>query len=160
MKSLVYCRWAMLLSWMIVSVAAEAFGQTTTPSFDVTSVKINKTGTTRQSIGSGPGPCCTRVVATNATFRMLLRYSYPTFLATEIVGGPDWVDTQRFDVEGKIDAAQSPVSNDQTRLMLRSLLEDRFGLKAHLEKRDTPQYYLIPAREHPRLKISSIAPAD
>ena len=42
-----------------------------------------------------------------------------------IVGGPSWVQTQRFDITAR---ATNEVSREQAYAMLRTLLEDRFKL--------------------------------
>ncbi len=46
------------------------------------------------------------------------------------------MDSERFDIEGE-DPRADP---DQLRLMLRSLLEDRFKLKVHRETKEAPVY--------------------
>ena len=56
-----------------------------------------------------------------------------------IVGGPEWVVSRRWDVEAKPDRVVSP---NQLRPMLRSLLEDRFQLRTHVEARQLPVYEL------------------
>lgn len=50
----------------------------------------------------------------------------------QILGGPGWLDSDRFDIEAK--AAGSP-PQEQVRLMLQSLLADRFKLALHREIR-------------------------
>jgi uncharacterized protein (TIGR03435 family) len=55
-----------------------------------------------------------------------------------IIGGPAWVDTERFDI-----LATAPnATADETREMLRALLRERFGLAVHPESRDLPIYVL------------------
>ncbi len=56
-----------------------------------------------------------------------------------IVGGPEWVVSRRWDVQAKPDRVVSP---NQIRPMLRVLLEDRFQLRSHSEKRQLPVYEL------------------
>ena len=113
----------------------------TKPTFDVVSVKRNTSGTARSRVGAdGVRPNLVRFVATNAPARSLLLYAYPQLLSNQIVGAPAWIDTDRFDVEGK---PATPVSPDQLRLMLVTLLEDRFVLKANFESRELPIYRLV-----------------
>jgi uncharacterized protein (TIGR03435 family) len=70
-----------------------------------------------------------------------------------IVGAPEWFDTQRWDISGKI--SSTPGAAPQTDLdsmigMVRALLEDRFRLKTHTEERTVPAYTLT--AEKPRLR--------
>jgi uncharacterized protein (TIGR03435 family) len=65
-----------------------------------------------------------------------------------LVGGPDWLATERFDIEAKADHA---VSKEQMMLMLQSLLAERFKLKAHHETRDLRVYALTLGKNGPRL---------
>jgi uncharacterized protein (TIGR03435 family) len=66
----------------------------------------------------------------------------------KVVGGPDWLDTDRFDVFAKVTADTTPES---LRLMLKALLADRFKLVVHRDTRPFPEYVLL-AGKHPRLK--------
>jgi uncharacterized protein (TIGR03435 family) len=52
---------------------------------------------------------------------------------------PKWAATDRFDVEGR---GPADATKDQMRLMMQSLLADRFQLKAHFETRETKVYAL------------------
>jgi len=67
----------------------------------------------------------------------------------QIVGAPDWIDTEKFDIDAKA-ASDFVVDPDgvtrQHLAMLRTLLEDKFKLKAHMEQRDWPIYALVFAR--------------
>jgi uncharacterized protein (TIGR03435 family) len=56
------------------------------------------------------------------------------------IAGPDWLDSERFEVQATIPAG-SPHS--QVPKMLRKLLEDRFKLKAHSEKKNQSVYLLV-----------------
>jgi uncharacterized protein (TIGR03435 family) len=59
--------------------------------------------------------------------------------ANQISGGPDWIRTKDFDITAK---ATEPTSTDQLRLMLQSLLADRFKLVFHKEQRTVSLYSL------------------
>ena len=66
-------------------------------------------------------------------------------------GGPGWIDKQHFDIEAR---AEGNPSNEQERLMLQSLLEDRFKLMLHHETRQLPIYALVlssPGKTGPQL---------
>ena len=65
-----------------------------------------------------------------------------------MIGGPSWLDTDRFDVEA---TAGASVTFDQIRAMTRTLLEDRFQFKTHTETRELPIYVLSVARRDAKL---------
>ena len=60
-----------------------------------------------------------------------------------IVGGPDWIDSERFDITG---VSQFELTGHQARLMLQSLLAERFKLVVHTETRQLPSFELRLAR--------------
>jgi len=60
-----------------------------------------------------------------------------------IVGGPDWVRKDRFEIGAK---AETDAPADQIKLMVRSLLEDRFQLVTHIEQREMRFQALVRAR--------------
>jgi uncharacterized protein (TIGR03435 family) len=67
--------------------------------------------------------------------------------------GPDWIATERFDVAAKI---PENGHREQIREMIQMLLEDRFQLKAHRDKKDFPVYGLTLAKGG--LKIKPLPP--
>ena len=116
-----------------------------TPQFEVASVKPNKSGPGPQRIGIQPGG---RFTATNIPVRDLISLAYgqpqplPNF---QIIGGPGWIASDRFDITAKAEGDLPPEAigpPTQMFLMLRSLLADRFKLVAHEETRDQPIYAL------------------
>jgi uncharacterized protein (TIGR03435 family) len=88
-----------------------------------------------------------RFEATNVTARMLIlnAYGLPDFLIANV---PGWAGDERFDVSGR---ASSPVPRDQLSAMVRSLLAERFQLRAHRETREMPTYALVTAAPDRRL---------
>jgi uncharacterized protein (TIGR03435 family) len=118
------------------------------PSFAVASVKPNKAAPgSPQRVNITPE----RVSIINETARTLISVAYP---GLEIDGAPDWVGRSgspagdRFDVEAK-PAVASPRADLEA--MLRSLLADRYKLKAHLEPRPQETYALVIARADGKL---------
>lgn len=77
----------------------------------------------------------------------LLAYAYdlPRF---QIIGGPDWMNTERFDVDAKAASAQTA---EQMRLMLRRLLAERFRLQSRIDKREMSVFALRTDRSDGRL---------
>ena len=64
------------------------------------------------------------------------------------------MDSDRFDVEAKADCSRGPVAYDQMQLMIQSMLESRFQLKAHYESQEAPIYNLVVAKDGPKMKLS------
>src|SRR5262245_40043352 len=69
-------------------------------------------------------------------------------------GGPDWIDIDRFDIIAKADDAEGEVKPEQRTGMVQTLLEDRFGLKMHVESRETDVLALVPDKGGPKLLAS------
>lgn len=111
--------------------------------FDVASVKVNKSGSTMM----GMRPLPTSFSMTNLPLRALIYQAYR--LSTyQLVGGPSWIDSERFDIVAKAPEGSRP---DQTPLMLRGLLAERFKLKVHGETREAQIYALTLARSDGKL---------
>ena len=68
-----------------------------------------------------------------------------------VVGGPEWADTVRFDITARPAAASSDV---QLRVMLRSLLADRFKLIVRADKKENAVYLLTVDPKGHRLRPS------
>jgi len=105
--------------------------------FDVTSVKPNTSGEQGGSSKAQPG----RYVGVNVTLRRVIGLAYRP--VQEFTGGPNWINTDRFDIEGRVEGTPT---RDQMLEMLRSLLSDRFRLAVHRESREMPAYALTVAR--------------
>lgn len=135
--------------WLLCAavVAAQSPVPPRPPAFDIASVKANRSGDLVINIDR---PASDRFTATNVPLRDLIRFAYDV-QDVRLIGGPDWIRTERFDIVAKADQplpAWSP-SGPPMRLLLmvRSLLADRFGLVVHQETRDLPVYALVVARE-------------
>jgi uncharacterized protein (TIGR03435 family) len=125
------------------------------PSFEVASVKENRSGDLRSPIRTEPGG---RFTATNVLLKFLIAEAFmgpqPVHLSSRIVGGPDWINSTRFDIIAKASTEfrSSPEGPpNELFLMLRSLLEDRFKVRTHRETRELPVYELVVARADGKL---------
>jgi uncharacterized protein (TIGR03435 family) len=81
-----------------------------------------------------------------ATLRNLVGFAY-SVQDFQISGGPAWSDSAHYDITAKMDSAASP---DQVRLMLQSLLQDRFNLRFHRAIRSRPGYALVIDKNGPK----------
>jgi uncharacterized protein (TIGR03435 family) len=70
------------------------------------------------------------------------------------INGPDWMSTERFDIEAKM---PDGVSKDDAPAMLRTLLEERFKLSAHKETEDHKVLALLAGKNGAKLKRSTSA---
>ena len=119
---------------------SEPAAATAAPAFEVASVKPNTSGDGRVLMMPQPGG---RLNLVNVPLRLMIRNAYRV-QDSQIVGGPDWLNTARFDVVAKAEGGNP--SPDQLQLMMRSLLADRFKLVVRSETREMPVYALVPAR--------------
>jgi uncharacterized protein (TIGR03435 family) len=99
----------------------------------------------------------------NVTAMELVQWAF-NMPDSRIRGGPPWMRTGRFD----IDARPDPALNDRLRSldaaqareierrMVRSLLADRFALKAHEESRVEPVYDLVVAKGGPKFQAAQV----
>jgi uncharacterized protein (TIGR03435 family) len=127
------------------------------PSFEVISVKPTAPG---PNFIRGGAPRGDRFDFTGANLRMLLQVAYGPIGNTlgsqvQIFGGPPWMDSERYDIQAKADCSGGKLSREQTQLMMQSLLEERFQLKAHKETRELPVYNLVVAKDGSKLKASA-----
>ena len=135
--------------------AMEAAG--TKMAFDVTSVKPNKSDEPMTSLvpldsGSAFTPTGGHFLATNQTLFRYLMFAY-RLRFQGVVGVPDWVNNLRFDIEARSDGNPT---KDQYRLMMQSLLADRFHLVMHKESQQKPVYAVVltkPGKTGPQLQI-------
>jgi uncharacterized protein (TIGR03435 family) len=144
-------------------VPGEVFSQPPAPAppatFEVASVKPSASGAsgmfTRYLPDGG-------VRFTGASLKNLVSMAYG--VRPFQVSGPDWIDTEHFDVEARVvtsDAttpAHPPkVSSAQRKTgeRLRNLLADRFQLALHRETREQPMFELVVAKGGPKLHEST-----
>ena len=123
--------------------------------FDVVSIKPNTSESGMIRVMNKPGIFS----ATGVTLKALIQQAYG-IRQDLISGGPGWVDSAAYDIEGKIapsDAeALKAMTNEQrnaaTRQMMQHALADRFKLKAHIETKTLPVYELVLSKGGSKLK--------
>jgi len=79
----------------------------------------------------------------NLTMLDMIRIAYG-FDADKILAGPSWLEMDRYDITAKLPGESSP--NDQ-KLMLQTLLEDRFKLVVRKETKPIPGYALTASKK-------------
>ncbi len=129
--------------------------------FEVASIKPNKTeggssfwgchkpGATIAVVPEG------RCIFRNVSLRLIVAYAYdipPLRIDELILGGPDWIHEDGYDVEAK--AENDSATENELKLMTQRLLADRFKLTLHELTKETSGYALVVARNGPKLKAS------
>jgi uncharacterized protein (TIGR03435 family) len=127
----------------LVMLAVPVHPQAPAPTFEVASVKPNTSASPNTNFGIQGD----RFTATNSTLRELIRITYQV-RDLQIVGAPDWIEAERFDVIAK---ASSPLKSGAVPAEARQLLADRFQLRVHNETRELPIYALVVASRDGRL---------
>jgi uncharacterized protein (TIGR03435 family) len=120
--------------------------------FDVATVKPNSTDDHRIMMRFGG-----RTNATGVNLKLLMTIAYDV-RDFQIVGGPGWIATERFDIVAKAEGAPDQLTPEQFRPMLASLIEDRFQLKIHRETKEMPVYALVVAKNGLKLKANAGEP--
>jgi len=98
------------------------------------------------------------VITINTTLNDLITESYGLH-ARQVIGGQDWMDTDKYDLTIEADVPGAP-SYAQSKVMIQKLLADRFALKFHYEKRSSPRMCLSLGRANrssPRAKRMTAA---
>lgn len=105
--------------------------------FDVVAIHPSRPDATGGIIR--PLPNGTGYTVQNMTAKVMMSVMY-RIPGRQIEGGPGWFETEKFDVEARAD--RGGYSIDELHAMFQNLLQDRFGLKTHVETREGPVYFL------------------
>ena len=135
-------------------LAVGAHAQTeTVPEFEAASIKPAPPPTgnfIRTMMRGGPGSDDPgRVDWINVSLRQMLTSAFN--VKDYQIEGPDWLNTQRFDVAAKVPAN---TTREQFRLMIQAMLTNRFQLKFHRESKEHAVLALVVAKGGPKLKES------
>jgi bla regulator protein BlaR1 len=127
------------------------------PAFSVASVKPDKSGNGQTRFMFAPDG----LQGTNVPLRELLREAYGV-QDKQISGAPDWLSSERYDVEGKLEkpATEELSHMDENQAaslrqhMLQALLAEQFKLAVHRETKEIPVYILVVAENGPKFQES------
>jgi uncharacterized protein (TIGR03435 family) len=142
----------MIRAPLVLLAACFAFAQApATPAFEVASVKPDKTGANQ---GPGRGREYTKA-SPGSLIMQNIRLSSAMVWAYDVkryqVSGPAWLNFERYDITAK---AAGPVPDADLKLMLRTLLAERFGLAFHRETKELPVYVLLVGKGGPKFQES------
>jgi uncharacterized protein (TIGR03435 family) len=141
---------------IVALVSGAAFSQTpeAPPAFDLADVHVSPHVTNpymRGGVLRG-----TRYDVRTASMVDLIARAYGVE-AEKVQGGPSWLDTDRFDIVAKAPANTSP---DTIKLMLQTLLAERFKLKVHMDSKPLPVFALSMGKGKPKLKEPDGSPGS
>jgi uncharacterized protein (TIGR03435 family) len=128
-------------AFVLIAVSAAADPQQETPAggklaFEAATIKLASPDAVRNRVTPTPN----RLYIPSMTLRALIYAAYGDGgfnTAMSVRGGPDWSNTTAYSVEG---VASGPATPRQLRLMLQTLLEDRFALKI---RHETPVFDML-----------------
>jgi uncharacterized protein (TIGR03435 family) len=116
------------------------------PSFDVATIKPNPSGAASLQQLTINGRNFT---IRNGSLGDLIAFAYNVQMK-QIVDGPSWMDTDRYDIAAVPDVEGEP-NVEQLRTMMRKLLTDRFQLKFHHDKRELGAFVLSGGKSSEKL---------
>jgi uncharacterized protein (TIGR03435 family) len=108
------------------------------PAFEVAAIKPSDPKAMNNGCFMKGQPGGQTFVGRCITARLLITYSYK-IIDSQLVGGPDWLDTQLYDFDAKADHS---LTRAELAPMLQTMLADRFKLKFHRETRTMPTLVL------------------
>lgn len=92
----------------------------------------------------------------NFSLESLMKFAY-NVQDKQIVNAPDWMNSDKFDIDAKPDTPGQP-SDTQIKEMVQKLLADRFGLKFHNDQRELSAYVLTVGKDGPKMKQNTDNP--
>ena len=123
------------------------------PSFEVASIRVDQSAQ-----GFNSHLDASRFVMERWRVRDLIQYAYD-LKDPQLLGGPKWIDSERYDIVAKVEdseaAKERGISQEQhiarTRLRVRDLLANRFGLRVHHSTQDIAVLALVVAKNGPKI---------
>lgn len=132
---------------ILISLASFAQAQNA-PAFEVASIRAGNPG--KEFIEAVPGSLTMR----NVRLTACIRWAYGVYEYQ--VSGPGWLNDTWFDISAK---AGSPVKEAELRVMLQTLLADRFKLSAHRQTKEIPALILTVGKDgHKMVAVENDAP--
>lgn len=134
------------------------------PAFEVATIKPSRDTDMKPGMQMGLSP--SNFTVSHASIEELIEFAYNVNSKDQVQGEPDWITAPRFDIQAKAsDAVIAEVGKlppmqqvTQIRLMLQSLLADRFQLKVSFETKEIPVYALVVATGGPKFKEGEADP--
>jgi uncharacterized protein (TIGR03435 family) len=137
---------------------------TPTLTFDVVTIRLSPPPDANFRVSVSSLPHSSRFEAKNLPISALLQIAYG--YDAPVVGAPDWVANTFYDIQARSDEATdarlAKLTDNEVRLekrhAIRAMLTERFGLKTHLETRNTAIFDLVVAKGGVKMQPAPIAP--
>jgi uncharacterized protein (TIGR03435 family) len=118
------------------------------PAFDFATIKPNDP-VRNPGVVAGWSPSRSRLRAVG-NLRTFIRQAYGIEDA-QITGGPKWFDSDAYEIDAR---ASAPTTSTELKLLLQSLLAERFNLEMHNETRQLPIYSLVVTKSGSKLQLT------
>jgi uncharacterized protein (TIGR03435 family) len=122
------------------------------PAFEVATIKPTKPDEQRTFLIWRGG----EMQVVNFSLSSLVKFAYD-LQDKQIIGAPDWMSSDKVDIEAKPDTPGQP-SGSQLKEMVQKLLADRFALKFHNDQREMAAYVLTVGKDGPKMKQNADNP--
>jgi bla regulator protein BlaR1 len=122
------------------------------PAFEVASIKPGDPSARGVRIQINPGG---RFTAANVNLKFLIQYAYGV-RDFQIAGAPGWAGSDRYEISAKPEEGEN-ATQDQLKLMMQTLLADRFQLTFHRETKELPVYALVVGKNGSKLQQAEAA---
>jgi len=123
------------------AIAAQAQPAAPPPAFEVADIQISKSGK-EPNADFLPGG---KLILQSVTMKQMISAAWDLDrFPDNVTGGPEWLDADRYDIVAK---AVPTATEKDLRLMLRTLLIERFKLETHMESKPLPVYALVVGRK-------------
>jgi bla regulator protein blaR1 len=133
----------------VIPPKPKAMAADANPTFEVATIKPSEPGKPGKGFGVRPGR---RFVTVNTSVSDLISFAY-SMHAHQIIGGPDWLTTEKYDISALADGEGEP-SLKQWNTMFQKLLADRCKLTFHKDKKELTVYAIVPGKTGPKLTKS------
>src|SRR5215467_736068 len=143
-----------LLCCFIATLKSQAAPtQSASPSFEVATIKPSPDEPRNKGIGTNGR----RLSGMNVSVVDMITFAYEIH-RQQVIGAPAWAESMLFDFVGQ-PGGSGPISGQQWRAMLRTMLMDRFQLALHRETRELPVFILQSIGGSSKLKPSNADPS-
>ncbi len=123
---------------LLLLLSSAAFGQTAPPAPAFEAADVHASPKVRLPSMAAGGLRGTRYLVRQATMADLISLAYD-IESDKVLGGPSWLDLNRYDVSARAPAGSKP---DQAKFMMQGLLAERFGLKVHQDTKELQGFVL------------------
>jgi uncharacterized protein (TIGR03435 family) len=150
---------------LLLAATALAAAAQTQPAFEAATVKLNKTPD-RRNVRLEMQPSG-RVNIVNIPLHMIVALTYNVPFQSQVErlsGGPAWVRSETYDIQATAGAFPPDMTarerQEKMKLMLRTLLAERFRMKITHESKEMPVYTLTVAKGGPKVKSAGVTEED